>query len=258
MPHYQNLQYERTMSHNMYKRNKGLSRLLKLTCWVCRVSARAELTLRQRLSQREDRISELKETLADAESRHLGRATSQHCSRPTSPQRIVSTTQHHTLSHGDREQIQHSAHFSSQHHQHSLRQLSGQDRSGALSPEDSETERSQEVGSKMQHVFPRESDRALPRHSKDSNLGPHYLHQASTAKDEDQPGRASRLPYFQAGAQSQAGQAQQSPDVQTGAQPPAELDTSRTVEGGKPNAGLPTGHHQTAEYSSQPPVGKLS
>lgn len=50
-----------------------------------RVSARAELSLRQRLSQREDRISELKEVLEGAQYSPRQRLASQHRSRSPSP-----------------------------------------------------------------------------------------------------------------------------------------------------------------------------
>lgn len=53
---------------------------------LCRVSARAELSLRQRLSQREDRISELKDALAAAQhSPRQQHVMPQHRSRSSSP-----------------------------------------------------------------------------------------------------------------------------------------------------------------------------
>ena len=53
--------------------------------WKRRVSARAELSLRQRLSQREDRISELKEVLEGAQHSPRQRLALQHRSRSPSP-----------------------------------------------------------------------------------------------------------------------------------------------------------------------------
>ncbi|KAL3148684.1 hypothetical protein ABBQ38_014099 [Trebouxia sp. C0009 RCD-2024] len=58
-----------------------------------RVSARAELSLRQRLSQREDRISELKDALAAAKGQQSGdRYAPQATSRPHSPRPFLTST----------------------------------------------------------------------------------------------------------------------------------------------------------------------
>lgn len=65
------------------------------SCALCRVSARAELSLRQRLSQREDRISELKDALAAAKGNHSGERYAPHEARLSCPRPCFTSARDH-------------------------------------------------------------------------------------------------------------------------------------------------------------------
>lgn len=168
------------------------------------MSARAELSLRQRLSQREDRISELKDALAAAKSHHTGPIThaTHHRQRSASPQHYPVDLSH---------QFQDSHHRGSavharpelqsprEHvHQRPMRH-SGQEQHHALSPEDSDTQHEEEQGQQ------RGSPRASPHHGSRA-FGSH--------REEEGPAQAgvrvdaARLPYFQPSSQSGHGQPQ--------------------------------------------------
>ena len=126
----------------------------------CRVSSRAELALRQRLSQREDRIAELKDILASLQHGPHHHATSDPCrhSPLSSPRAPDHSTHRHSpvlqtrADRHDTEQLpHHSMHTTSPRQHHSGVQLQG------ASPRDKPDSASQQThthaaGAQMQYV----------------------------------------------------------------------------------------------------------
>lgn len=176
------------------------------------MSARAELSLRQRLSQREDRISELKDALAAAKSHHTGplNHASHHRQRSASPQHYpmdishqFQDSHHRAAAVYARPELQ-----SPREHvqQRPMRHSKQGQRHRALSPEDSDTQHEEEQG----------QQRASPRGR---------LHHGSRAfgshREEEGPAQArataARLPYFQPSSRSGSGQPQATAPTQESA-----------------------------------------
>ncbi len=191
---------------------------------TCRVSARAELSLRQRLSQREDRISELKDALA--RSHHHGTHTN-HSRQPSpSPQpyldqvhqpqdRQYSGAAMHTQSEAQspRGQFQQRPRRHPEHQQGS-----------ALSLETSDTQQEEEeevrqtasprgrshhgVGSfrGQREEVEQGGTRVSPRTR--SNRAPRVVGSPREEEEYAGPAVAARLPYFCPGSQIHTGQSQ--------------------------------------------------
>ena len=164
----------------MYKavQDQRILHLSRLLTWLltCRVSARAELSLRQRLSQREERIAELKDMLASLQH---GRqhATSDHhgatlCSSPRGPY-------HSTHHHGLPPQLRTEAPLAAQHSQHPAH---------TLSP------RQHHSGAQLAAVNPTATAASHPQHS--HNAQPSDGHQQTGVRAAVQV-LVPRLPYFQ-------------------------------------------------------------
>jgi len=194
---------------------------------TCRVSARAELSLRQRLSQREDRISELKDALAVARS-HQPSMHANH-SRHPSP-----SPQHYHLDHMHQPQDRHHSNAAihaqseaqsprGQFQQRPRRQPEHQQDS-VLSLETSDTQQEEE-----EKVKQTASPRGRSHHGVSSSRGQREegeqggarvsprsrSYQApravGTHKEEEEyvgPAVAARLPYFCPGSQACIGQSQ--------------------------------------------------
>ena len=160
---------------------------------MCRVSARAELSLRQRLSQREDRISELKDTLAAARGHHSANWSALQPAHSLSPR---------SHSPAEDDHYQHTRHSV---HQQSTSQLSrgrpqhrrvleqGQHRHHALSPGAADTEAATVTRSEAQQ----DVMETLPQFSVDV----HHSKQQQGAEAQRHP---ARLPYFQSKSQVSA------------------------------------------------------
>ena len=167
--------------------------------------------LRLRLSQREDRISELKAALAHAAAAPNKRPASQLLSRQLSPRSDLHVAQDIATDAVPEPQV--GTHLS-RHLQYRLKQHSGQgfrqEQASALSSEGSDV--SQDAEQNLHQTTPR-----------DSQLHNRQLGQSQQAAvgDQQQPapatgnqvglGSALLLPYFQPGAQAHAGQAQCEP-----------------------------------------------
>ena len=200
-----------------------------------RVSARAELSLRQRLSQREDRISELKDALAVARS-HQPSMHANHSRQPSpSPQHYLSDYMHQPQ---DRHYSSAAMHTQSeaqspwgQFQQRPRRQPEHQQGS-ALSLETSHTqqEEEEEVG---QTASPRGRSyhgvSSFRAHREEGEQGgarvsprarSYQAPRAVGSPREDEryvgPAVATRLPYFCPGSQACMGQSQSAPEDQQG------------------------------------------
>ncbi len=200
---------------------------------TCRVSARAELSLRQRLSQREDRISELKDALAVARSRHPG-IHANHSRQPSpSP-----SPQHYLLGHMHQPQDRHyssaAAHTQSEAQsprgQFQQRPRRQSEQQLSLETSDTQQEEEEEV---RQTLSPRgrshhelSSSRA---HREEGEQGgvrvsprsrSYQAPRAVGSPREDEryvgPAVATRLPYFCPGSQACMGQSQSAPEDQQG------------------------------------------
>lgn len=199
---------------------------------TCRVSARAELSLRQRLSQREDRISELKDAVAVARS-HQPSMHANHSRHPsTSPQHYHSDhmhqPQHRHPSDADIHTQSEAQSPRGQFQQRPKRQPEHQ-QDCALSLETSDTQQEEEEEEVRQTASPRgrshhwvssfkdhrqEGEQGGPRTSPAASPRSRS-YQASRAvgsqKEQGEyvgPAVAARLPYFCPGAQAQTGQSQ--------------------------------------------------
>ncbi|DBB14510.1 TPA: hypothetical protein ACH3X3_004792 [Trebouxia sp. C0006] len=200
-----------------------------------RVSARAELSLRQRLSQREDRISELKDALAVARS-HQPSMHANHSRQPSpSPQHYLSDHMHQPQ---DRHYSSAAMHTQSeaqspwgQFQQRPRRQPEHQ-QGIALSLETSHTqqEEEEEVG---QTASPRGRSyhgvSSFRAHREEGEQGgarvsprarSYQAPRAVGSPREDEryvgPAVATRLPYFCPGSQACMGQSQSAPEDQQG------------------------------------------
>lgn len=148
------------------------------------MSARAELSLRQRLSQREDRISGLKDALAAAKEQHPGAHSAPLPARAHSP-RLASTTipdhsyQTYVKSHPrtDAKSPQDRAYHS---YAQRLGPSSGLEQHPALSPEDADEE---------------EQGRHGQLHRRSAQ--PHQSRVRAEESHEQHGGAACKLPYFQ-------------------------------------------------------------
>ena len=225
------------------------SRLLKQTSnpyllVTCRVSARAELNLRQRLSQREDRISELKDALAVARS-YQSSMHANHSRQPSpSPQHYLSDLMHQPP---DRHYSSAAVHIQSEaqsprgQFQQRPRRQPEQQQDTALRLETSDTQQEEE-----KEVRQTASARGRSHHGVSSFRGQREegepggarvsprsrSYQAPRAvgspREEEQyvgPAVAARLSYFCPGSQACAGQSQSaSEDVQgTNVNPQTQL-----------------------------------
>ncbi len=201
---------------------------------TCRVSARAELSLRRRLSQREDRISELKDALAVARSHHHGTHTN-HSRQPSpSPQHYLSDHMHqpqdrhyssaamHTQSegHSPRGQFQQRPRRHPQHQQGSVLSL---DTSDTQQEEEEEVRQTASPRGRSHHGVSSFRAHREEREQGGARVSPrarsYQVPRADGSPREEEeyvgPAVAARLPYFCPGSQAHTGQSQSgSEDVQ--------------------------------------------
>ena len=159
-----------------------------MTRHACRVSARAELSLRQRLSQREDRISELKDALAAAKGSLPGPRSATQPTLSRSPRSCLTTIPDHSCrsrpeshSHTDTQTPRDRPHYS---HAQQTGPSSGLEEHPALSPEDADQEEQVSQGQ-------------LPRHHAQpaqNRVGAEESHEPQRAAAHR---TAFKLPYFQ-------------------------------------------------------------
>ena len=192
---------------------------------TCRVSARAELSLRQRLSQREDRISELKDALAVARSHHHG-IHANHSRHPSpSPQHYPDQVHQPQNRHysGAAMHIQSDAHFPQGQFQQRPGRHPEHQQGSALSLETSDTqqEKEEEVrqtasprgrlhrGVSSYRAHREEGEQGGPRVS--PRARPYQVARAVESPREEEyvgPAVATRLPYFCPGSQAHTGESQ--------------------------------------------------
>ena len=173
-------------------------------CLMRRVSARAELSLRQRLSQREDRISELKDALATAKSQQLGTHTAQSQSPP--PQNCYANDIHHSK----RSQLK--APWPQGQLQRRPRQHPDQFQQHAPSPDDSDYQEEEEG---LQQSSLRAATRAHQGQHQHGAPSPRDRESHNEAEEQGQPravqNPVARLPYFQPGSHKRTALAQGGP-----------------------------------------------
>ena len=151
-----------------------------MTSHACRVSARAEVSLRQRLSQREDRISELKNALAAAKGQPSGTRSATLPARSHSPRPCLTTIPDHSRQSRPDSRSWTDTQSPRDHPHYSHAQRMGLEEHPALSPEDEQVSHSQ---------LPRH--RAQPAQDRVGAEENHEQHGVA-------PHRAAfKLPYFQ-------------------------------------------------------------
>jgi hypothetical protein len=193
---------------------------------TCRVSARAELSLRQRLSQREDRISELKDALAAARSHHHGTHTN-HSRQPSpSPQHYLDQVHQPRDRHysGAAMHTQSEAQSPRGQFQQRPRRQPEHQQDSALSLETSDTQQEEEeevrqtasprgrshrgVSAYRAHREEGEQDGARVSPRARSYQAPRAV---GSPREEERyvgPAVAARLPYFRPGSQACTGKSQ--------------------------------------------------
>ncbi|DBA92530.1 TPA: hypothetical protein ACH3X1_002761 [Trebouxia sp. C0004] len=243
-----------------------------------RVSARAELSLRQRLSQREDRISELKDALAVARS-HQPSMHANH-SRQLSP-----SPQHYLLDHMHQPQDRHysnaAVHTQSEAQspqgewqRQRLKKQPEQQQPGALSPVSSDTQQEEEEGFR-QTASPRgKSHHGLSTfrgQREEGEQGGQRISPRSrsyqapgavgTHKEEGEyvgSAVAARLPYFCPGSQACIGQSQSASEDQQGThvKPQAQLadqpaKAAQNASGARNTSQSPRGYGSAQQLAGQ-------
>lgn len=238
---------------------------------TCRVSARAELSLRQRLSQREDRISELKDALAVARS-HQPSMHANHSRQPSpSPQHYLVGHVYQPL---DRHHANAAIHTQSEAQsprgQFQQRPKGQQERQqpGALSPVTSDTQQEEEEEVR-QTASPRgrshhgvssfrahreEGEQGGPRVSPRTRS---YQAPRAFGNYEGQeyagPAVAARLPYFRPGSQACTDQSQSASEDQQGApvHTHARMADQPAVASNKASGAIRTGIHHFVVTDTQ-------